>query len=174
MIGSREVLDGRGKIEIARRDQGVGAGAKVRAGAGAEAGVEAETGGEGGLHQDPDEDMMVGAARDGLGPGVPAPADQMMTNIRGLCGHVAEDRVVDRAVDKVEDRAEDSGGVAVEEAGAITLTTGSGIQITNPSPVCTTQGIHIQGSLPEVFGTRVRRMMTGDLGVLAEMMPTVK
>lgn len=89
---------------------------------------------------------------------------------------MAEDKVEDKAEDRVEDRAEDSGGVAVEgaRAAAITLTTGSGIRITNPSPVCTTQGIHTQGLLPEVFGTRVRRMMTGDLEVLAEMMPTVK
>ena len=87
---------------------------------------------------------------------------------------MAEDKVEDKAEDRVEDRVVDSGGVAVEGAAAITLTTGSGIRITNPSPVCTTQGIHTQGLLPEVFGTRVRRMMTGDLEVLAEMMPTVK
>ena len=88
MIENRGVLDGREKIEIARRDQE--AGAKVRAGAGveAEARVEAETGGEGGLHQDPDEDMTVGAARDGLGPGVPAPADQMMTSKLNILGVV--------------------------------------------------------------------------------------
>ena len=82
MIENRGVLDGREKIEIARRDQG--AGAKVRA----EAGVGAETGGEGGLHQDPDEDMTVGVVRDGLGPGVPAPADQMMTSKLNILGVV--------------------------------------------------------------------------------------
>ena len=87
---------------------------------------------------------------------------------------MAVDKLEDKAEDRAEDRVVDSGGVAVEGAGAITLTTGSGIRITNPSPVCTTQGIPTQGLLPEVFGTRVRRMMTGDLGVLAEMMPTVK
>ena len=87
---------------------------------------------------------------------------------------MAVDKLEDKAEGRVEDRVVDSGGVVVEGAGAITLTTGSGIRITNPSPVCTTQGIHTQGLLPEVFGTRVRRMMTGDLEVLAEMMPTVK